>query len=254
MFVRYIIDTLSAPRPAAAHPFPSVPLSSSTAQLRALLNRQFPDAIPVPQRTTEPVALGVPGLERAFPAGGLPRGRLTGWMPQGGAMAILRATCLALLSTGERAAWVDGGGTIGPFWTDGPLLVRPAGRINALRWSEGLLRCGGFALVVLAGIEPQGTEAVRLSRAVHEGGGAFVTLTTSAVMAAVRVTSRVLPHSYEWQRGPFPDPAVVRTAAVDVHVRAPGWNARAQVVLPITPYDLRLSLDPALVDRRGVER
>lgn len=169
-------------------------------------------------------------------------------------MAILRATCQGLLAAGERAAWVDGGGTVGPFWADGPLLVRPHGRINGLRWSEGLLRSGGFALVVLAGVEPQGPEAVRLARAVHEGGGAFVTLTTSAVMAAVRVTSRVLPNSYEWQRGPFPDPALMRAATVDVHVRAPGWNASAQVVLPITPYDLRLSLDPALVDRRGVER
>lgn len=169
-------------------------------------------------------------------------------------MAILRATCHSLLVAGERAAWVDGGGTVGPFWTEGPLLVRPTGRVNALRWGEGLLRCGGFALVVLAGTEPQGTETVRLSRAVHEGGGAFVTLTTSAVMAALRVTSRVLPHSYEWYQGPFADPAAIRTAAVDVRVRAPGWNESARVVLPVTPYDLRLSLDPELVDRRGVER
>ena len=169
-------------------------------------------------------------------------------------MAILRATTQQLLAAGERAAWIDGGHTVGPFWTDGPLLIRPTGRINALRWGEGLLRCGGFALVVLAGVEPQGTEAVRLSRAVHEGGGAFIALTASAVMAGLRVTSRVLPHSYEWYRGPFADPAAVRAATVDVQVRAPGWNESARVVLPITPYDLRLSLDPELVDRRGVDR
>ena len=132
--------------------------------------------------------------------------------------------------------------------------MRPAERINALRWGEGLLRCGGFALVVLAGAEPQGTETVRLSRAAHEGGSAFVALTTSATMAALRVTSRVLPNSYEWHRGPFADPAAVRTAAIDVRVRAPGWNEGARVVLPVTPYDLRLSLDPGLADRRGVER
>jgi len=198
--------------------------------------------------------MGVPGLGRAFPGGGLPRGRLTAWMPQGGAMAILRATCHALLAAGERSAWIDGSGTTGPFWTEGPLLVRPAERINALRWGEGLLRCGGFALVVLAGVEPQGTETVRLSRASHEGGGAFVVLTTSATMAALRVTSRVLPHSYEWHRGPFADPAAARTAAIDVRVRAPGWNEGARVVLPVTPYDLRLSLDPGLADRRGVAR
>lgn len=210
--------------------------------------------MPVPQRTAEPVALGVTGLERAFPAGGLPRGRVTAWMPQGGAMAILRASCQAALSAGGRAAWINGGHTVGPFWQEGPLLVRPIGRINALRWGEGLLRCGGFALVVLAGVEPQGTETVRLARAAHEGGGAFVALTTSAVMAALRVTSRVLPHSYEWHPGPFADPAAARAATVDVRVRAPGWNESARVVLPVTPYDLRLSLDPGLVDRRGVDR
>lgn len=198
--------------------------------------------------------MGVPGLDRAFPAGGLPRGRLTAWMPHGGAMAILRATCFTLLAAGERAAWVDGGTTVGPFWTTGPLLIRPSGRINALRWGEGLLKCGGFALVVLTGVDPQGTETVRLSRAVHDGGGAFVALTTSAVMAGLRVTSRVLPHNYEWHRGPFADPAAVRTATIDVRVRAPGWNESARIMLPVTPYDLRLSLDPELVDRRGVER
>jgi hypothetical protein len=167
-------------------------------------------------------------------------------------MAILRASCQALLAVGERAVWIDGGHTVGPFWQEGPLLVRPTGRINALRWGEGLLRCGGFALVVLTGAEPQGTETVRLSRAAHDGGGAFVALTTSAVTAALRVTSRVLPHSYEWHRGPFTDPAAARSATVDVRVRAPGWNESARVVLPVTPYDLRLSLDPKLVDRRGV--
>jgi hypothetical protein len=123
-----------------------------------------------------------------------------------------------------------------------------------MRWGEGLLGCGGFALVVLTGVEPQGTEAVRLSRAAHEGGGAFVALTTNAVMAALRVTSRVLPESYAWFRGPFDDPAAVRAATIDVQVRAPGWNESARVVLPVTPYDLRLSLDPELVDRRGVDR
>jgi hypothetical protein len=169
-------------------------------------------------------------------------------------MAILRASCQTLLAAGERAAWIDSGHTVGPFWQEGPLLIRPTGRTNALRWGEGLLRCGGFALVVLTGVDPVGTETVRLSRAAHEGGGAFVALTTSAVMAALRVTSRVLPHSYDWQRGPFTDPAAPRAATVDVRVRAPGWNESARAVLPVTPYDLRLSLDPGLVDRRGVNR
>lgn len=169
-------------------------------------------------------------------------------------MAILRASCHTLLTLGERTAWIDGAHTVGPSWHEGPLLIRPTGRISALKWGEGLLRCGGFALVVLTGVEPHGTETVRLARAVHEGGGAFVALTTSAVMAALRVTSRILPDSYQWLQGPFADPAAVRAATVDIRVRAPGWNESARVVLPVTPYDLRLSLDPELVDRRGVDR
>jgi hypothetical protein len=169
-------------------------------------------------------------------------------------MAILRAASQRVIAEGERAAWIDGGNTVGPFWTDGPLLIRPTGRLNALKWGEGLLGSGGFALVVLAGVEPEGREAVRLSRAAHEGGGAFVALTTNAVMAALRVISRVLPQSYEWFRGPFDDPAAVRAATIDIEVRAPGWNKSARASLPVIPYDLRLSLDPELVDRRGVDR
>jgi len=85
-------------------------LVSTAAELRVLLSRRFPDAVPVPEdgaRRSEPVPVGVTGLERAFPAGGLPRGRLTAWLPQGGAAAILRAACRATIADGERAAWID---------------------------------------------------------------------------------------------------------------------------------------------------
>ncbi len=229
---------------------------STATELRALLTQRFPDAVPVPRvGGTAPVPLGVAALEHAFPAGGLPRGRLTAWLPQGGATAILRAACRATTTTGERSAWIDSAGHMAPDWDDhGPLLVRPTSRINALRWGEGLLRSGGFALVVVMGAEPQGTETVRLARAAHEGGAALVALTTQATMAALRVTSRILPHGYRWQRGPFADPAAVHSATIEVRVRAPGWNERAEVVLPVTPYDLRLALNPDLVDRRGVIR
>ena len=37
-------------------------------------------------------------------------------------------------------------------------------------------------------------------------------------------------------------------------VRTLGWNRQAEVVLPVTPYELRLSLDPGLADRRGAGR
>src|SRR5947207_15390827 len=109
-------------------------------------------------------------------------------MPQGGATAVLRAACHTTVAEGERAVWIDGLGTIaGPFWEEGPILVRPRSRKEGLRASEELLRCGGFALVVVAGIEPEGMENVRLSRAAREGGGALVTLTSHTSMASLRV-------------------------------------------------------------------
>jgi hypothetical protein len=73
------------------------------------------------------------------------------WLPKGGATAILRAACHTTVANGERAAWIDALGTIsGEFWEEGPVLVRPASRINSLRCAEELLRCGGFSLLVLA--------------------------------------------------------------------------------------------------------
>jgi hypothetical protein len=134
----------------------------------------------------------------------------------------------------------------------GTVIVRATHRLHALRWAEGLLRSGGFALVVLAGAEPQGREPVRLVRAAHEGGGACVVLTTLAAMAALRVTSRILPSGYHCLPGPFADPAAIDTATIEVWVRTLGWNERAHAVLPVAPYDLRLSLDTSRPDRRGV--
>jgi hypothetical protein len=130
----------------------------------------------------------------------------------------------------------------------------PLRRLNALRSTEVVLRSGGFALVVLAGAPPEGTETVRLVRAAREGGSALVVLTTGASLASLRVMSRLLPHGYRWAPGPFADPAAPLEATVQVRVRTLGWNRQAEVVLPVTPYELRLSLDPRLADRRGSDR
>src|ERR1700686_2652536 len=113
-------------------------LYTSAGAIRALIAERFPDAVSIAdedaRRTVGPVPLGVAGLDRVFPAGGLPRGRLTAWLSQGGgATAILRAACHATIAAGERAAWIDGLGILGPGWvseTDGsratsPLIVRP---------------------------------------------------------------------------------------------------------------------------------
>ena len=227
---------------------------SSTALLRSLLEQRFPDATPVTHRTAEPVATGIAALDGILPSGGLPRGRLTVWLPQGGATAILRAACLTVASNGERAAWIDGLGTIsGEFWQEGPVLVRPANRKNSLRAAEELLRCGGFSLIVLSGSEPAGTEMVRLSRASREGGSAFVALTSHTSMASIRLVSRILPHSYSWRRSPFGEPAEACSATVKVRAQSLGWNKATEFQVPVVPYDLRNALEAGLPDRRGLK-
>ena len=228
-------------------------MSERNSAIRALIEQQFPDAIPVIHRTAEPVATGIEVLDAILPGRGLPRGRLTVWMPHGGATAVLRAACHTTVAQGERAVWIDGLGTIaGPFWEEGPILVRPRNRKHGLRGAEELLRCGGFALVVIAGIEPEGTETVRLSRAAREGGGALVTLTTHASMASLRMTSQILRDTYRWRKTPFGDPAEAQDVRIRVRARSLGWNRSAEFAVPVIPYDLRISLDAGLVDRRGV--
>jgi hypothetical protein len=230
--------------------------SSNIAALRALIEQKFPDAarpLTGGAETTEQVATGIGALDQVLPNGGLPRGRVSVWAPQGGATAILRAACLAVVARGERSAWIDGNGLLaGAFWNDGPYLVRPKSRLHALRAGEELLRSGGFSLLVLAGCDPQGTETVRLGRAAREGGAALVTIGDNAAMASLRLTSRLL--HYRWRRTPFGDPADAQDVMVRVDTKAIGWSAHAAFPIPVTPHELRLSLESALADRRGLPR
>jgi len=229
-------------------------MSDRNSAIRALIEQRFPDATPVTHRTAEPVATGIDPLDAILPGHGLPRARLTVWMPQGGATAVLRAACSTTVAQSERAVWIDGLGTIaGPFWEEGPILVRPRTRKHGLRAAEELLRCGGFALVVIAGIEPEGTETVRLSRAAREGGGALVTLTSHASMASLRVTSRILRDTYRWRKSPFGDPAEAQEVMIRVRAFSLGWNRSADFPVPVVPHDLRIGLEAGLKDRRGVK-
>jgi hypothetical protein len=156
---------------------------------------------------------------------------------------------------GERAAWVDGALTVaGAFWEEGPLLIRPKTRVHALRAAEELMRCGGFGVVVLAGVDPHGTETVRLTRSAREGGSALVTLSKHSALASLRLTSRLLPRSYRWRRDPFGDPAEAQLVVMRVRARSPGWNAATEFPIPVMPHELRLALEPGLADRRGVRR
>lgn len=154
--------------------------------------------------------------------------------------------------TGERSAWVDGEHMLTSHsWIDGPVLLRPTTRRAALRATEEILRSGGFALVVLSGTDPQGNEAVRLTRAAREGGAALVSLTNASALSSLRVSSQVDPQAYRWQRTPFGEPAVVRDVLVRVRARAMGWNAHTQLFVPVLHHELRLVLESGLPDRRG---
>ena len=245
-------------------------MAQPVQDLRALLEERFPDALPVRYGSGEGVATGVQALDAVLPSGGLPRGRLTTWAVGGGATALLRAACRAVVARGERAAWVDGHGTVaGAAWHAGPALFRPGEGKAALECAEVLLRSGGFALIVLASAPPGEAEMVRLSRAAREGGAALVLLeggapggerpggsapatrtSAATATAALQVTSRTPAEAFQWRVGPF-GPAQVSAVTVQLRVRALGMERRAQVALDIAHHEHRLSLEPGLRDRRG---
>jgi hypothetical protein len=222
-------------------------------ELRQALERRFPDALPLGRGTAAAVATGLGPLDRILPGGGLARGRLTSWRPGGGATAILRSACDAATERGERSAWIDGAGIqSAEGWRSGPVLVRPTGELAALESAEELLRSGGFAVVVLTGAGRQvGGEAVRLSRAARAGGAALVVVTAVSAVAHLRVSSRLDPEGYRWQRDPFGDPVAVESVRVEVEVSSMGWSGRASLDLPVRMHSARLAPEPRLVDRRG---
>lgn len=220
--------------------------------LRELLEQRFPDALPLTHQTAPVVPTGSVALDRVFPQGGLPRGRLTSWTPGGGASALLRSACRATVAREERAAWVDAARTLtGQEWESGVTLARPAGRGEALECAEELARSGAYALVVLAGAPTADAERVRLSRAAHEGGSALVTLDRGGFMAAIRLASRVEPDAYRWRTDTVGDRMGPHAVSVRVRATALGWSKEVQLVLGIRSHDLRLSVDPRLGDRRG---
>jgi hypothetical protein len=224
--------------------------------LKQALEQRFPNALPISYRTAGAVVTGVSALDNMLPAGGLPRGRLSIWKPGGGASAILYAACGAVAQRGERAAWIDAAGTIiGDSWQPGPLLLKPEGELESLICAEELLRCGAFGLIVLSGTRAAfNREAVRLSRAVRDGGGAFVALAEQSNVAHLQVTSRIDPGSYRWQTNPFGEPAHVTEVRVQVEAQAMGWSGRAHVVLPVRAFEQRSAVEKELIDRRGARR
>ncbi|HEX7050842.1 MAG TPA: hypothetical protein VF188_11610 [Longimicrobiales bacterium] len=231
-------------------------MHSRVVALKQVLEERFPDAVPPAYRTVPAVATGIAALDGVLPGRGLPRGRLSTWRPGGAATALLRMACRAAVVRGERSAWVDGAGAVtGESWRVGPLLFRPGGALEALVCAEELVRSGGFGLVVVTGVDGVfAAEAVRLSRAVGEGGGVLVVVAGSAPVAALRLSSRIEPAGYRWRRGPFGEPALVESVTVRVRAAAMGWSKEAELTLRVAEHGVRLSLEPGLGDRRGARR
>ncbi len=234
----------------------------AVAGLREKLAERYPGALPLVYRTGAAVATGIGALDGLLPNGGIPRGRLTVWKPGGGATAVLRAACRAVVERGERAAWVDAAGVMqGDFWPMGPLLVRPPGEQEAMECVEELARCGGFGLVVLgaggsgddAGSFPD-KMALRLGRAVRAGGGGLVVVRRDTSQAQLRMESHLLPASWEWKQGPFGEPVEPAAARLRVEAWSLGWSGRAEFRLPVLTRGARIAPDPLLVDRRGAPR
>ncbi|MGH7461778.1 MAG: hypothetical protein ACREMA_12230 [Longimicrobiales bacterium] len=224
-------------------------------RLRTALEQRFPNAQPLVFRTSGAVPTGLSALDALLPGGGLPRGRLTLWLPGGGATAMVRAATTEVIQRGERSAWIDAQHQMsGDGWVRGPLLMRPQGEVKALACAEELLRSGGFALVVLSGVVRElEREAVRLSRAVRDGGGAFVALAPQATIAHLHVTSRIRPDDYQWKLDPFGEPAHVESVRIRIDAKAMGWNGHTELVLPVHTHMQRTAVDPLLKDRRGVK-
>jgi len=228
---------------------------ATVLDLKAALAERYPNAQPVAYRTAGAVATGIPNLDNMLPAGGLPRGRLSLWTPGGGATAILYAAAQAVAGRGERSAWIDGAGTIaGDSWKPGAMLLKPEGELEAVVCAEELLRSGGFGLIVLSGAgKAFAREDVRLSRAVREGGGAFVALNATSSIAHLRVTSHIGADGYKWRMNPFGEPTEVVEVRVQVEAQAMGWNGKTVVSLPVATHAYRTAPDVTLVDRRGAK-
>lgn len=228
---------------------------SQVTALRGIIEQRFPGAVPSVYQTTPGVPTGLMALDAALPNGGLPRGRMCVWEPGVGAGAVLRAACATALGRGERAAWIDAARTASGEipWT-GTALVRPETPTDALLCAEELVRSGGFALVVLSGAVSRGSERVRLTRSVREGGTALVELSAETHMAAIRFQSAVAPGGLRWRCNHLGEPVRLASVTVRVHAAALGWSRETELVLPVHTHALRLSLEPALVSRRGAAR
>ena len=229
-----------------------------SAQLQALrdqLARRFPGTLPLAHATAPVAETAVAEVDAILPGGGLPRGRITVWEPGAGARAVLRSALGAGVARGERCVWIDARGTAGDeVWRAGSILARPEGPLQALECAEELARSGAFSLVVLSGASSAEGSRVRLSRAAREGGCALVELGSDGFMAGLRLSSRILPSGVRWLADAWGEWIDIEAVPVRVRASALGWNRETTLLLPLSGDLSRLSLEPALADRRGAAR
>jgi hypothetical protein len=192
---------------------------------------------------------------RSSRGGGLPRGQSLTGLDAAGWCSVRwlrpRLSCHRPANS-ERAVWIDTAGpVVGAFLDDGPFLVQPRSRKDPLRGGpEELLRCGGFALVVLLVWDGARGHGARfgLTRAVREGGaGVSVAITPHPSLAKLRMESKIIPHSYRGTHGPFNDPVEVQHATIKVRARAAGVEPLpAEITGPVSlPHVVRLSWSPS---------
>ncbi len=224
------------------------------AELRQAIERRFPDAVPLAHATVGAIGTGVGAVDALLPGGGLPRGRVTAWVPGSGASAVLRAACSAVVGRGERAAWIDGAGTVtADGWVAGPLLLRPRGEVEALTCAEELLQSGGFGLVVVTGLSRHAARCgVRLSRAAKAGGSGLILVGPVLEVAALRVGCGIVPGGWRWRADPFGAAGELERVRLRLEARSLGWSGATTFELPVWTHAARAALDPLLVDRRGV--
>ena len=79
-------------------------------------------------------------------------------------------------------------------------------------------------------------------------------VTGGAPVSHLKVRTTFDPGGFRWRRGPFGEPAALDSVLVRARLESMGLDRRIRFRLGVEHHDVRLSLEPRLVDRRGVRR
>lgn len=226
---------------------------ATVAELRSLLEKRFPGALPATQRTTPVLPAGFAPFASLLPNGGFARGTQSVWDEGVGAGALLWRVAQETMARGERAAWIEAGVVRSVGRGGGCIHVHPPSPDAAWEAAEVLASSGGVAFVVLmCGVTAPRSVRSRLVHAAREGGAVLVERTDEPFMASLRLRSSASPDGYRWARGPWGEPALASSVRVRVGVRGMHWSREGDVELPIASADRPLRLAPAEApDRRG---